>query len=90
MLGHNWQQNYASIGAAEADLTGFKYKGDGWYHEEQDTLLVMVGEGTGTCTVYCWNGSVEISPPDRRAIINAMLDQIKLANLPDRKIRKNK
>ena len=89
MLLYDWKDTYRTVKAAESDLNRFKYKCDGWYHEKSDTLLV-IREKNGRCTVYCWNGPAnsKFAPLDRKQVIDAMLDQIKLVNLPDRKLKK--
>lgn len=48
MIGFDWKQLYGSVKAAEKDLTGFTFKGEGWYETANDTLLVRTFKTAGT------------------------------------------
>lgn len=51
---YDWKQIYSDIQDLEKDLRGFKYKGDGWYIEETDTLYIET-TSRGSVIAYCWN-----------------------------------
>ncbi len=66
--GHNWHNTYSSVKAAEEDLKGFKYQGDGWYINKTDTLYVTSSPSqkhdgsqrhpnpaTNSLHIMCWN-----------------------------------
>ena len=49
----DWRHNYASPEAIEKDLIGFKYRGDGVYDSDTDTIIVQ--QAHTTYEVSCWN-----------------------------------
>jgi hypothetical protein len=53
MFGISWSQLYDTTEAIEWDLL-IKYTGQGWYFNENDTMLI-IQRGKGF-NVYVWNG----------------------------------
>lgn len=51
---YDWMKVYANVEALELDLPEFKWKGDGWYHTPEDTLLAETLDD-GRIRAQVWN-----------------------------------
>lgn len=80
---HDQAKKYNSVGDIEKDLTGFKYKGPGWYLNDTDSLLVQefpcekinaLGTVGKFYYVICWN-----TPDGRELFCN---EYQRLINMP--------
>ena len=63
----DWSQTFTPV-EAEYQLEGFKWRGPGWYHQDDDTALAVELGDTGRYHFYFWNNR---NPIERiRQILN--------------------
>jgi len=71
-LGYDWAKSYTTPEAIEKDLSGFKFKGSGWYMTDTDTVLVEkspIKGGLMGFRVTVWN-----MPTGRDVLFQWMLE----------------
>jgi hypothetical protein len=61
----DWQRSYESVQAITQHLTGFKWKGVGWYTKDDKTLLIVKNKANGQWPSFPWKGpSVRLAQGD--------------------------